>query len=383
MSEELESDKAVEIVVKLCLDRATRAFPARASVGFLFMATKPGMSEYERKAWDALLYAAISPERSGRLEGLSQGITQRAQQGAAQARLTVEQLPGATAVIGTLDDLTTKAMETLHTVLVERGLNSVKPGNVFAMFADEGVVVASYDEVRQLDLQQCDRSVPRRKERYIALAVAGGAASSLAVTGSVVTSAVTGGTSMTVAASAVVADVTAVMVGMGRIVALVAAHYGYDVREPGEQAFGSGVIAYSAAGSPAEKAAALASLSRLTERMMRQASWRHLQPQQADNVIQQISVALGFRMAKHKLAQAVPVLGAVVNGGLNARIAQRTFERAQQAYRLRFLTEKHDLDARQWAPAVDSGGAIDVPLVDEVLGAELDSECGDTQGVTD
>jgi hypothetical protein len=347
----------------------TTAFPGPASVGFQFVATKPGMSEYERKAWEALLDAATGAERSGRFATLSQGIRRRAQQVAAQARSTVEQVPGATAVIGTLDNLMTKAMETLHTVLVERGLNSVKPDNVFAMFADQGVVVASYGQVRPLDLQQCDRSVPRRKERYLALAVAGGAASSLAVTGSVLSSAVTGGTSMTVAASAVVADVTAVMVGMGRIVALVAAHYGYDVREPDEQAFASGVIAYSAAGDSAEKAAALASLSRLTQQMMRRTSWRHLKPEQADNVIQQVSVALGFRMAKHKLAQAVPVLGAAVNGGLNARIAHTTFERAQQAYRLRFLTEKHDLDAGRWAPVVSGNDVIDLPLVDEVLDA--------------
>lgn len=114
-------------------------------------------------------------------------------------------------------------------------------------------------------------------------------------------------------------------------------------------------------GDSAEKAAALASLSRLTQQMMRQASWRHIPPQQADNVIQQVWVALGFRLAKNKVAQAVPVLGAVVNGGLNARIAHRTFERAQQAYRLRFLTEKYDLDAGSWAPAVPSGSAIGIP----------------------
>ncbi|RRR45055.1 hypothetical protein EHH44_10240 [Mycolicibacter terrae] len=329
----------------------------------------PGMSDYERTAWDALVDAATRAERSGRFESLSQGIRQRAQQVAAQARSTVEQLPGATAALGKVDALTAKAMAALHTVLVERGLNSVKPANVFAMFADEGVAVQTYDEVKDLDLKHCDRSLPRRKERYIALAVAEGAASSFAVTGSVVSSAVTGGTSVTVAASAVVADVTAVLVGMGRIVALVAAHYGYDVRKPDEQAFASGVIAYSAAGNSAEQAAALASLSRLTQQMMHQTSWRHLQPQQADIVIQQISVALGFRMAKHKLAQAVPVLGAVVNGGLNARIAHRTFERAQLAYRLRFLTEKHDLDASHWAPVVDSEDIIDIPLVDEVLEA--------------
>lgn len=336
-----------------------------------------GMSGYERREWNALLKAADGAEPPGWFEGLSQGISERAKEVAAQVRSGVEQLPGATGALGKVDQLTTKALETLHVVLVERGLNSVKPANVFAMFADGDVTVASYDEVRKLDLKHCDRSVPRRRQRYIALALAEGAASSLAVTGSAVSSAATGGATLPVAASAIVADVTAVLVGMGRIVALVAAHYGYDVREPDEQAFASGVIAYSAAGNSAEKAATLASLSRLTQQMMRRASWHHLQPQQADNVMQQVSMALGFRLAKNKLAQTVPVVGAVFNGGLNARIAQRTFERAQQAYRLRFLTEKYDLDAGQWAPVVASDGAVDIPLIDEVLDAELESESGD------
>lgn len=333
------------------------------------------MSDYERKAWETLLEAATSAQRPGLFENLSQGVTGRAKAVAAQVRSGVEQLPGASAAIDTVDQLTTKALETLHAVLVERGLNSVKPANVFAMFADEGITVGSYDDIKQLDLKHCDGSVPRRKERYVALAVAEGAASSLAVTSAAVSSTVTGGATLTVAASAVVADVTAVMVGMGRIVALVAAHYGYDVREPDEQAFASGVIAYSAAGNSAEKAAALASLSRLTQQMMRRASWRHLQPKQADNVMQQMSLALGFRLAKSKLAQAVPVFGAILNGGLNARIAQRTFERSQQAYRLRFLTEKYDLDAGHWAPVVASHGDVDIPLVDEIV----DSSAGGPQ----
>jgi len=335
------------------------------------------MSEYEHNAWEALLDTATTAQRSGRLESLSQGVRQRAQQAAALARSQVEQLPGVAGAIGMADELTTKAMESLHTVLVERGLNSVKPANVFAMFADAGITVRSYDEVKALDLKHCDRSVPRRKERYIALALAEGAASSLAVTGATVSSALTGGTTLPVAASAVIADVTAVMVGMGRIVALVAAHYGYDVREPGEQAFASGVIAYSAAADSAEKAASLASLSRLTQQMMRRAAWRQLQQRQASNVAWQVSMALGFRLAKRKVAQAVPLLGAVVNGGLNARIAYTTFERAQQAYRLRFLTEKHRLDAGQWAPVVEHEGIADFPLVDEVLDAELSSDSDD------
>jgi hypothetical protein len=52
------------------------------------------------------------------------------------------------------------------------------------------------------------------------MAAGQGAATSLAVTGATVASTVSGGTTLGVALGAVVVDITSVMVGMGRIVAL-------------------------------------------------------------------------------------------------------------------------------------------------------------------
>ncbi len=130
--------------------------------------------------------------------------------------------------------------------------------------------------------------MPRRKDRYLLLAAGQGAATSAAVTGATVSSTVTGGTTLAVAVGAVAADVTAVMVGMGRIVALVAAHYGYDVREPEEQVFASGVLTYSTATNAAEKAACLAALSRLTQEMMRRATWAQLSRHQLVSIIQKV-----------------------------------------------------------------------------------------------
>ncbi|WP_173009836.1 EcsC family protein [Mycolicibacterium sp. P9-64] len=218
--------------------------------------------------------------------------------------------------------------------------------------------------------------MPRRKGKYVVMAAGQGAATSLAVTGATVASTVSGGTTLGVALGAVVVDITSVMVGMGRIVALVAAHYGYDVREPEEQLFASGVLSYSTAGSAAEKAASLAALSRLTQEMMRQATWKQLQRHQMVNVIQTVVTSLGFNLTKKKLAQIVPVAGVLINGGLNARLAQNTFKRAQDAYQLRFLTEKYGLDPESWAPDVIDAAATDMPLVDEILDAEIASDGG-------
>lgn len=90
----------------------------------------------------------------------------------------------------------------------------MSPATIFATFAAEGVDVSSYDSIRELDLKHCDRSVPKRKEKYVALAAGQGAATSLAVTGATVSSTVSGGTTLGVAAGAIVVDVTAVLVGM-------------------------------------------------------------------------------------------------------------------------------------------------------------------------
>lgn len=328
------------------------------------------MSDYEREAWQALRAEAGQQRRQHRFDDWTRVIRGRADQVVSTARTAVAQVPGVDVAIEGVNTAFTTAMDGLHALLVERGLSSVKPDGIFATFADEGVEVACYDDIRRLDLQVCDRSVPRRRDRYVAFAATEGAASSLAVTGGTVSAVISGGSTAAIAVSAMAADVTTVMVGMGRIIALVGAHYGYDVREPEEQVFAAGVVAYSVAGSPAEEAAALASLSRLTQQMMRTAVSRQMRQRQLVRVAQRVFSSLGVLLARRKLVQAVPVVGAVLNGGLNARIVQQTFDRAQRAYRLRFLTEKHGLDS--WAPVGVPVSAL--PLVDEVLDAELTSD---------
>jgi hypothetical protein len=350
------------------------------NVTFMALSYPTGMSTYERKAWERLVAEAAEKPTSepGGLGGWKQAVTSQVKDVAVKAKSgVVDHVPGAERAMVALDAAMPKALAGLHAAFVERGLNSVSPGTIFKTFASEGAHVTSYDEVRRLDLKLCDRSVPRRKERYIAMAAGQGAATSLAVTGATVATTVSGGTTLGVAFGAVALDVTSVMVGMGRIVALVAAHYGYDVREPEEQVFASGVLSYSTARKPAEKAASLAALSRLTQEMMRQVTWKQLHQHQMVNIIKTVVTSLGFNLTKKKLAQVVPVAGVVINGGLNARLARNTFNRAQDAYRLRFLTEKYELDAASWAPDVSDAEVTDLPLVDEIVHAEIASETPD------
>jgi hypothetical protein len=339
------------------------------------------LSDYEQDAWRALVeQAQTNNGPPPRYAQWAEQAKQRAKGVGVRARTAVKRVPGVDQTLNGAQAAMTTAMEGLHTAFIERGLNSVTSAGVFASFDAEGIEVRSYEDIRRLDLKVCDRSVPRRKEKYVALGVSEGVVASLAVSGTTVSSTVSGGTTLGVAAGAVIADVTAVLVGMGRIVALVAAHYGYDVREPDEQVFTSGVLAYSSASNSAEKAASLASLSRLTQQMMRRTTWKQLQTNQLVDVIQRVVTSLGFKLTHRKLAQAVPIAGALVNGGLNARIVHRTFDRAQRAYRLRFLTEKYGLDPADWAPTIVDADVAEVPLVDEFVEAELESAGDPDQG---
>ena len=333
------------------------------------------MSAYEARAWKMLVEEAQKSESEpGRYEALAQGIREQLGGFASQAGQNLRRLPGADRVMEGLDAATKKALIGLHVAFVERGLNSVSPAVIFSSFAKEGAPVTSFEEIRDLDLRYCDQTVPRRKERYLLLAAGQGALTALAVTGAEVSSSVSGGATMGVAAGAIAVDVSTLLVGMGRIVALVAAHYGYDVRLPEEQVFASGVLTYSTASGAAEKAASLAALSRLTQEMMRRATWAQLRKRQMVKVIQRVVTVLGFKLTKKKLAQAVPVAGVVLNSGLNASLAQNTFSRAQQAYRLRFLSEKYDMNPDSWSPDVLDVEVTDLPLVDEILEAEVSDD---------
>lgn len=335
------------------------------------------MSDYERKAWQTLTTGTSANDKiASRFRHFSNRGETHVRNATGRAKTAIRRVPGVGQAVDAVDGVISKAVEGLHTVFVERGLHSVTPLKIYQTFAAEGVAVGSYEDIRKLDLKVCDRTVPRRRERYIALAATQGAATSLVVTGATVSSTVSGGTTVGVAVGAVAVDVTAVLTGMGRIVALVGAHYGYDVREPEEQVFASGVLAYSTAGNAGEKAAALAALSRLTQDMMRRATWQQLQRHQIATVIQKVVSSLGFKLTHRKLAQAVPIAGTLINGGLNARIAYQTFDRAQRAYRLRFLTEKYDLDPVAWAPEVVEAEVVDIPRVDRLLEEELGLDPG-------
>jgi len=86
------------------------------------------MSDYERKAWQALVdQAQVRSGQQGRFGGWTQNAKLRAKAATTKAREAVERVPRGDQALEMADAAMAKAMQALHTALVERGLNSVKP----------------------------------------------------------------------------------------------------------------------------------------------------------------------------------------------------------------------------------------------------------------
>jgi hypothetical protein len=240
--------------------------------------------------------------------------------------------------------------------------------------------VEKVSDLRGLSLEECD-GLRRSELGWTIGSAVEGAVTSLMVTGAEVSATVSGGATVSVAVAAIAADVTTTMAVMGRSIGVVASTYGYDVRQPEEELFALGVLSLASANSLGGKAAAMASLSRLAQQMMRRPVWDQLRRHVLVNVIDRVYAALGSKLTIPKLAQAVPVAGAVINAGVNAGLIRQTFRRAEAVYRLRFLSEKYGIDPDEWRTDAPAGSdeadeAEGVVQVDQELEAEIEREQG-------
>lgn len=314
-------------------------------------ASGPSMSAYELHAWQALQDQAHRRERR---KILKPETRQRISTGAHQVADKVRKVPG----IQVAEETFTSALEGLRVVTMDAAMRSVSRKRVLVRINKHGPPLCTLSQIGTLDLERCDKAIPALRLRYATTAGAEGAMSSLAITGLEVATTVKGGPTAAAVAGAIAADTAVVLAAMGRVVAETGAYYGFDVgSSETEQLFALAIISYSSATSQPGKVAALAELSRLTQMMMRRATWETLSKEPLVMVIQRIYALLGLRLTKAGLAKAVPIAGALIGAGTNAASLSRISQDAKFAYRMRFLATKYQLD-----PAVM---VRDVPVGDD------------------
>lgn len=203
---------------------------------------------------------------------------------------------------------------------------SVRPEAIYEEFRNTGHSVRDHRDVLFLDLLHVDKAVGWLDAKYKGLALVEGAATGAA------------------GAAGILADIPTLITLNLRAVGEHATYYGFDVSLQQERLFAMNVLGLASSPNDAAKAAAMAQLVRIAKDVARKRVWKELERQAFVKIIQQISKALGIRLTKAKLAQSIPIAGAVVGAGFNSYYTAKVCDAAFYLYRERFLAEKYGAD---------------------------------------
>lgn len=299
------------------------------------------MTSYEQQAWEKLIAAEQSRRGSWRARGADKvsGMV------SAAANAT-KRIPGAERVGKVLDDSIKAALNGAAKAVFMPAISSVSIERRIRGLRKQHPEIGDASPFDVLDLKALDKGRPKQLLPFIGMAES--TAASLTITGLQVSTAVSGGATAGAVALAIVGDVSASLALLGRAVAEVAVHYGFDPNEPEEEVFLMGVLSYSTAASLEGKTAALAGLSRLSQQMMRRATWKQLEKDVLVKVIQRAFRSIGLRLTHRRLAQAVPLVGGMVSAGLSYDMLDRALRDATRVYRVRYLADKYGLSFDDW-----------------------------------
>jgi hypothetical protein len=299
------------------------------------------MTYYEQQAWEKL----IADERSRRSSWRARGAD-KVSGVVAAAGDAIKRIPGAELVTDAMDESIKAALNGAAKAVFMPAISSVSIERRIRGLRKQHPEIGDASPFEVLDLKALDKGRP--KQLLPVIGAIGSSVASLAITGAEVSTTVSGGATAGVVVLAIVGDVSSSLALLGRAVAEVAVHYGYDPNEPEEEIFLMGVLTYTTAASLQGKTAALSALSRLSQRMMRHAAWRELERDVLVKVIQSVFRSLGVRLTHKRLAQVVPVAGGVVSAGLSYDMLDRALRDATRVYRVRYLAEKYGLSMDDW-----------------------------------
>ncbi|MCA8992110.1 MAG: EcsC family protein [Planctomycetaceae bacterium] len=214
---------------------------------------------------------------------------------------------------------------------------SVSRETIYAELRKHGHDIQALDDIARLDLEEIDRVVGWLSTKYKSLTAASGAGAGMA--------------GLLGIPPDIVALITLNLRGIGEY----ATYYGFDLSSQEERLFAMNVLGLASSPTDASKCVAMAQLVRIAQDVARKRTWSHLQQHSFVKVTQSIAKALGIRLTKAKLAQVVPLSGALIGGGFNSYFTSKVCNAASNLYRERFLARKYGADVIEVtvAPADD------------------------------
>ena len=136
-------------------------------------------------------------------------------------------------------------------------------------------------------------------------------------------------------------DIASLITLNQRAIGEFATYYGFDVSSQQERLFALNILGLASSPTDVAKQVARAQLVRIAQEVAKKKVWKDLEKHSFVKIIQMIARSLGIRLTKAKLAQVIPVTGAIVGAGFNAYYTSKVCDAAFYLYRERFLAEKY------------------------------------------
>lgn len=275
---------------------------------------RPGLSDYERSALHEIdLWK--QPDRMGwfgrAVDGLNRGLY--------EVTGLVRKVPG---VDWTIENVVAGLLRLTNEIVQD----SVWVDAIYKEYRTAGLDVTKRDDIRRLDLAHVDARLKGLDGKYRTLAAVEGAATGYA------------------GLPGIVPDVVALVALNLRAAGEYATYCGFDLKDPVERLFAIQLLDAVSHVSDVSKQVTLSPIIRVSSRLARQQAAQGINQFAITRAIRNAAQALGARLTAAKIAQIVPVTGAVVASGFNAYYTSKVCDAAYFLYRERFLASKHGPD---------------------------------------
>jgi hypothetical protein len=204
--------------------------------------------------------------------------------------------------------------------------DSVWTEAVIKDFHGKGHRIEGLADIRTLDLEHVDGVLDGLEKKYVGLATVEGAATGLA------------------GAAGIVPDLVALVALNLRAAGETATHCGFDMTDPAERVYALQILDVVANSGNTTKDVTLAPAVRSASRIARTYSTEFIEQVGLGNLVEGIVRRLGMNLTEKKLAQMVPVTGALMGGGLNYLYTTKVCLACHNLYRERFLEAKYGAD---------------------------------------
>ena len=194
---------------------------------------------------------------------------------------------------------------------------------VLKEFREAGHDVHVLTDIHPLDLEQVDAVIKGLERKYTVLA------------------AVEGGVTGLAGAAGLVPDLIALVSINLRASGEYATYCGFDIAEPKERLYALELLDEVADSKDHTKDITIAPAVRTASKVARTQGTQVLEQMGIMNAIERAARALGIKLTSAKLAQVVPVTGAVIGAGFNAVYTTNVCKAAHFLYRERFLIRKY------------------------------------------